>query len=269
MAIRVYGVGEHPSGFIGIRVTRSFAGQYRQAYFSFRQEGGIATAERQKSLMTEAEALEARWKKESEEHKYQSRLSLAHPNTKPGRSVGVEGITAEFAVDNSGQTRSYYYPGFRVSQPGPGSRAATHIRFSQHGYEGAWKAAVELWAERYSILPKDKKRILRNMPPREHFSALRKQMNKEGHAIPLEALDALSLAPSAKAKKTSKASGRRASTASGVKKPAGATGAAKLPVTSPAKVARTSSARAPAKTAVASRAKPASSKAASAKTSKR
>jgi len=220
MAIRVYGVGEHPSGFIGIRVTRSFAGQYRQAYFSFRQEGGMATAERQKSLMAEAEALETRWKKESEEHKYQARLSVAHPNTKPGRSVGVEGITAEFAVDNSGQTRSYYYPGFRVSQPGPGSRAATHIRFSQHGYEGAWKAAVELWAERYGILPKDKKRILRTMPPRDHFATLRKQMNKEGHAIPLEALDVLSTATKAKAKKTAKSSGASPAVGAGVKKAA-------------------------------------------------
>lgn len=251
MAIRVYGVGEHPSGFIGIRVTRSFAGQYRQAYFSFRQEGGMATAERQKSLMAEAEALESRWKKESEEHRYQARLSVAHPNTKPGRSVGVEGITAEFAVDNSGQTRSYYYPGFRVSQPGPGSRAATHIRFSQYGYEGAWKAAVELWAERYGILPKDKKRILRNMPPREHFTALRKQMNKEGHDIPADALDILSVSPAAKAKKTSNASGRKAVVAPAVKK-----ASAKVAVKAPAKsLARSKAAPKPASKPASTRSK--------------
>jgi hypothetical protein len=220
MAIRVYGVGEHPSGFIGIRVTRSFAGQYRQAYFSFRQEGGMAPVERQKSLMAEAEALEAQWKKESEEHKYQTRLRVAHPNTKPGRSVGVEGITAEFAVDNSGQTRSYYYPGFRVSQPGPGSRAATHVRFSQYGYEGAWKTAVELWAERYGILPKDKRRILRNMPPREHFTALRKQMNREGHSIPMDALEIVMAAKAPKVKKTTKPKSPPGSGPAAPKKPA-------------------------------------------------
>ena len=209
--------------------------------------------------MAEAEALESRWKKESEEHKYQARLSVAHPNTKPGRSVGVEGVTAEFAVDNSGQTRSYYYPGFRVSQPGPGSRAATHIRFSQYGYEGAWKAAVELWAERYGILPKDKKRILRNMPPREHFTALRKQMNKEGHEIPLEALDVLSATPGAKAKKTSNASGRKAAVAPAVTK-ASTSRSVKAPSKVAAKAPAKSSASAKAATKAASKAKPKLSK---------
>ena len=108
MAIRVYLENEHPSGFIGIRVTRSFAGQYKQAYFSFREKGGFVSESQKADLMAEAEALEAQWKKESEAYRYQSRLSVAHPNTKPCRSVGVEGITAEFAVDNSGQSRSYY-----------------------------------------------------------------------------------------------------------------------------------------------------------------
>ena len=100
----------------------------------------------------------------------------------------MEGITAEFAVDNSGPDRVYYYPGFRVSQPGVKSGAARHIRFSLHGYTGAWQLAVEMWAERYNILPKDKKRVLKNMPDPNQFVALRRQMNKEGHEIPTTAL---------------------------------------------------------------------------------
>lgn len=191
MAIRVYQEGEHPSGFIGIRVTRSFAGKYRQTYFSFRKKGGIMTAREQKVLMQQAEALEEQWKADSQLAKYESRLSVAHPNTKPCRSVGVEGITAEFAVDNSGPERVYYYPGFRVSQPGIKSGAARHIRFSLHGYTGAWELAVDLWAERYSILPKDKKRILKNIPDPKQFMALRRQMNKEGHDIPTSALSSV------------------------------------------------------------------------------
>lgn len=188
MAIRVYQEGEHPSGFVGIRVTRSFGGKYRQTYFSFRKSGGFLTAREQKVLLQQAEALEEQWKAESVQAKYLSRLTEAHPNTKPHRSVGVEGITAEFAVDNSGPERVYYYPGFRVSQPGVKSGAARHIRFSMYGYSGAWDMAVELWAERYSILPKDKKRILKNIPDPNQFVALRRQMNKEGHDIPTTAL---------------------------------------------------------------------------------
>lgn len=191
MAIRVYQEGEHPSGFIGIRVTRSFGGKYRQSYFSFRKNGGFISVKEQKALMQEAESLEEQWKQESQQARYESRLSAPHPNTKPFRSVGVEGITAEFAVDNSGPDRMYYYPGFRVSQPGVKSGAARHIRFSLHGYTGAWKLAVEMWAERYSILPKDKKRVLKNMPDPNQFVALRRQMNKEGHDIPTTALSSV------------------------------------------------------------------------------
>lgn len=188
MAIRVYQEGEHPSGFIGIRVTRSFAGRYRQTYFSFRKKGGFVSAKEQKALMEQAEALEEQWKAESQQAKYESRLTEAHPNTKPYRSVGVEGITAEFAVDNSGPGRVYYYPGFRVSQPGVKSGAARHIRFSMHGYTGAWRMAVDLWAERYNIQPKDKRRVLKNMPDPQQFVSLRRQMNKEGHDVPTTAL---------------------------------------------------------------------------------
>lgn len=191
MAIRVYQEGEHPSGFVGIRVTRSFGGKYRQTYFSFRKSGGFINAKEQKALMQQAEALEEQWKAESLQARYESRLTSAHPNTKPYRSVGVEGITAEFAVDNSGPERVYYYPGFRVSQPGVKSGAARHIRFSLHGYSGAWKLAVEMWAERYNILPKDKNRVLKNMPDPSQFVALRRQMNKEGHDIPTTALSSV------------------------------------------------------------------------------
>ena len=188
MAIRVYQEGEHPSGFVGIRVTRSFGGKYRQTYFSFRKSGSVIPAKEQKVLLQQAQALEEQWKAESIQARYESRLTSAHPNTKPHRSVGVEGITAEFAVDNAGPDRVYYYPGFRVSQPGVKSGAARHIRFSLHGYTGAWQLAVEMWAERYNILPKDKKRVLKNMPDPNQFVALRRQMNKEGHEIPTTAL---------------------------------------------------------------------------------
>ncbi len=54
MAIRVYQEGEHPSGFIGIRVTRSFGGKYRQNYFSFRKSGGFISVKEQKALMQQA-----------------------------------------------------------------------------------------------------------------------------------------------------------------------------------------------------------------------
>lgn len=64
MAIMIYNEGDHPMGYIGIRVVVNGSSRvYKQKYFCFRKKGGgwVSMAQ-EKKLLKEAKELEAEWK---------------------------------------------------------------------------------------------------------------------------------------------------------------------------------------------------------------
>lgn len=177
MAIRKYAPGEHPEGFVGLRVVASVAGEYRQKYFSTTGLTGVHL----QIVETQAAMLEQEWKAESLWCQYQQFVTTSHPLAQPCRGVGVHGITAQFK-----QASSNWHAGFRVGL-GRGVSPGEFM-FKDMLYSEAWRSAVTLWANHNKVLPEDLERVLNNPPPPEQFKQLRRQMISEGREIPVEAL---------------------------------------------------------------------------------
>lgn len=188
MSLTIYNEGDHPAGFIGIRIVRTVSGKSRQQYFSFRnpENRKIVSKKRQTELLREAQELEASWIAENAEYQYQKRISQSNPKTRKESSTGVEGLTLTFVSDHS-RKKNYYYPAFRVKIP-RSTVGERFFLFTEMTYSKAWESAVNLWAEVYSIRPKDRNILLAKMPPASQFVELRRVMNREGHNIPVECL---------------------------------------------------------------------------------
>jgi|GEM_PF-369810 len=183
MALKYYGPGEHPAGFMGFRVAVSFAGEYRQTYFSTRHVNEQDESNpffRRISL--QARIQEASWQADSLYYQYRRFVTSNHSSTKEGRGVGVHGITAGFFLDR----RKKWEAAFSV-QRANGTPARFSFRTQPFGE--VWRRAVDLWADEHEILVEDRQRIKHDAPDPHQFTELRRVMNeKEGVDIPIEAL---------------------------------------------------------------------------------
>lgn len=183
MGIRYYAPGEHPTGWVGFRVTRGFGQNYRQAYFNTVLAKAQSDSDpyfRYQRL--QAEYKEAEWVAESLEYQYTQFVTTSNPTAKPWRGLGVHGITAMFARYYGGT----HQPCFSVNRPG---KPQKRFMFKFMPYSEAWAQAVNLWADENNIMPEDRMRVLNNPPDPEHFKHLRRQMNDhEGFDISVEAL---------------------------------------------------------------------------------
>lgn len=195
MGIKHYDFTEHPSGFVGFRVTRSFNNQYLQRYFS------TVVADRQDSSdkyfryqELRAQITDLQWELESLEYQYNRFVSEDHPTTKPFRGVGAHGLTLTFFKNRRGNWRA----GFRVNRAHE-NRIATNSKYDRHTvtfdtlpYSEAWERAVRLWAEENQISEADVQRLLRQPPDPAQFKDLRRHMNEqEGCDIPVSAMSGL------------------------------------------------------------------------------
>lgn len=184
MSVRFFGRGDHPGGFIGFRVARSFDGRFRNDYFSTSHLDNSNPGDRRQIeiLKLKAEIRDMEWKAEAALAEYQRFVSLDHPNCKPFRGVGVHCITAEF--DNGSTPGARYNPGFRVRL----GRKTIFVNFKEYHFTKAWEKAVTIWSEHHDIQPGDAQRVQKNVPDPGQFKLLRAQMIKEGVDIPVSVL---------------------------------------------------------------------------------
>lgn len=179
MGVRLYKRGEHPAGFIGFRVTLPYGGKYKQKYFStngMRPDSIEFEMQEMKARLQEAE-----WQMESLLWQYQTFVTTNHPNTKPGRGVGVHCITLNFFTDRRDKWTPAFVVQNEISHP-------VRFTFAQQTYSETWEQAVTKWAEWHSIEDKDRDRVLANRPDPTRFKELRRIMVDEGFDIPVEAL---------------------------------------------------------------------------------
>lgn len=183
MSVFYYGPGDHDSGFVGFRVTRSWNGDYRQRYFSTNMAELQSDSDRYfKYQRLQAEYQDTVWAIESLEHQYHQFVTTNKSNTKPERGVGVHGIVIMFATAYGGK----YAPGFGVSRP---DKPQKRFMLKDHLFSDAWRLAVNHWADENSIADEDRTRVLGNPPHPDQFKRLRHQMvNEEGRNVPVEAL---------------------------------------------------------------------------------
>jgi len=200
MALQIYNDGEHPAGYIGIRVAWNLDGQYVQRYFNFRtpdRKGFISRSE-EKRLIEKAKAQEAKWRAQAAKIKYQRILNENHPNTLPFQGLGFTGITLMIRWDTDYRRLAHYPPtkaDFTYFTPVLRVVCSARIgdqyfNINKLGLDGAWRGAVDCWATHFAVKPKDKQRILiEKRPSVDQFKQLRRHLNKQGWEIPLQVVN--------------------------------------------------------------------------------
>ena len=191
MGIRVYEVGEHPAGFVGIRISRKVGVDNRQNYLSYKASGKVVTKKEKERLMKKAQQLFRGWDKEavviSKENSIKKRIESNHPNIKRVHATGYTGLRCVILCERKmrgGELRAYYSPAI-VVRLGRRERA---FRLSKYDVNTAWKDAVAQYGKHYKIDDADLKRIIKDCPDKGQFRKIRTSMNKQGHEIPLDAL---------------------------------------------------------------------------------
>lgn len=193
MSIKYYAKGEHPTGFIGYRVTVGYSDKYLQRYFSTRgdefryQDDRCPFFKRQR---LRAELQNATWGAESDWYQYQKFVNESHPSTGPFHGVGVHGLTLQFKTDRPGKWQA----GIEINAPkgncrNLGKHQHYFYTFRTRMFSEVWKKCVNLWADLNGVLDVDRERLLNTPPPPQQFRDLRRHLNDtNGNDIPVEAL---------------------------------------------------------------------------------
>lgn len=194
MGVRYYGKGEHPTGWIGFRVTVRYGEEDKQAYFNTRGDQFLYQDDRCvhfKRQRLRAELQDAEWRTESAWYQYRRFVTEDHPTTMEFRRTGVHGLTCDIRRDRRGKWQA----GFELNLPrykgrGKNGRSAGDriFTFRTRSYTENWRFCVNLWADRYEILDEDRDRVLANPPPASQFKELRRDLNARGWDIPVEVL---------------------------------------------------------------------------------
>ena len=173
MTISFYDKGELSSGFHGWRVVVTIRGKRYQKYFSARRPNARIPQELWNQYQeTRARYYEARWVARSAALKYLNFINTNHPNTRPHRGVGFQGITLGIDEGKQSGTEQCF---FSVND----RRGASKFFINeQYTLSRAWENAVSHWGEVFDVRKKDIEQRLKRIPSPEQFKALRKYMNQ-------------------------------------------------------------------------------------------
>jgi len=188
MTIREYELGEHKSGFIGLRVVVKVGDDYRQKYFNFKK---ATTLKKRDALRKEAKELNGIWNmertlvqdKKNNESKEKRRVSSAF-------TTGVSGVKMKFMHTSKPRNpkKKYYTPYFVITGSTQGKRYAKNYNIMRLGYDIAWFKAIEYYAEQKGM--NSYSHLLKRKPPVEQFYIIHKYQESMGHDIPLARLPA-------------------------------------------------------------------------------
>jgi hypothetical protein len=191
MPIYEYNEGEHPGGFIGLRVSVSINGKVKQKYFRFKKNNHeyISLTEENK-LRKQAEKLNNLWLKiqKQEQKKNKQNIDFYKHKRTSVYNTGIQGISARFIIDRKFRANRwiiYYYPAFRV-QGAIDKKPYLKTFLIKKSFSDAWIDAVNYYCELKNI--NDISPFLEKMPDKNQFKTIRLAMNKAGHNIPTSKL---------------------------------------------------------------------------------
>lgn len=198
MAVRIYNKGEHPAGFVGVRVARTIGSdkKYKQKYFSFRKPNktGYFNKSEQSQIIEKANKLDEQWKAEADKHRLEQSLITEYQTVKPFAGVGFQGITLVLAsreknvvrkVDGKKCCYNSYQPTFSVNLCRPAKRFNIG---EQCSFSDAWRQAVNYWARLKQVPESVRLEKLNNPPHPDQFKQLRRYLNAKGADIPVKVL---------------------------------------------------------------------------------
>jgi len=190
MSIFEYQQGDHPGQYQGFRIVRSVSGDRRQRYIPYPREGQYCSSTEKDRLKTEAEVLDARWRKDQAKHQQQARAAARRNRGENSPfNTSVRGIAATFRCERkkrAGTVRVYYYAIFRVQGQHEGRAFHRDFRIGRLGYDSAWAQAVAFYARNKGLRQWAHLRRRRREP--EIFARVRDCLAVNGHDIPADCL---------------------------------------------------------------------------------
>lgn len=188
MAVIEYTEGAHSGGFVGIRVATTLGsnGEYRQAYFSYKDY----SPGKAKYL---AEALNEQWREQAlaqRQHDWVNR-----PNARSGQGWVAAGLRADLLRENKvrgGRRRMYYAPAFTVDQwPRGGEGGHRHFRVNVaagRSLEHAFHTAVSHYATVRKLSIEEQASLLSRQPFARLFVKLAIGLGLNGYTIDVNAI---------------------------------------------------------------------------------
>ncbi len=185
--IRIYDEGDHPAGFVGVRVVVSFPDKpSKQKYFNFwdREKAKWVSKKREKELIKEATDLEAEWKKESAQELKEKRLK---PGCKSNalRQIAY-GLTWQFKVERKNRRQReevYVYPTFSLFLPEKQRSKEIYIT-QDRPMQVAFEQVLKEYAALRNLTAKDIKGI--QPPAIAEWRKERTRLVKQGFPISVE-----------------------------------------------------------------------------------
>lgn len=188
MSIKEYGPGDHPSGFVGYRVTVFNGRRWREKYYSLRSPSSTMPTDFWTKLqLARARHFEALCRKNAAAADYLKFVRTAHRNATPESSLGVHALGL-FIERN----QKAVVCGFVVSHGRDGARRFP-IRKDGAWFSAAYSEAVNHWADFYSVRNKDRHRLLSAPPAPRVFQSLRRYLNANGENLTPEEISVVFL----------------------------------------------------------------------------
>jgi hypothetical protein len=187
MTVYQYNEGDHPAGFIGLRVAVMVNGNHKQKYFNFAIRGTNYTfhsLEERNEMLLKAKALDQTWlyQKEAQATTREGKAKERRPTL---YSTGVSGIKMKFVKTKrqrkSGE-RIYYTPSFVVAGSNNSRKFGKNFNILTQGYQKAWISAVLYYMINKNLTPA--KDITKRLPPVEKFMVIFIEEHKNGGEIP-------------------------------------------------------------------------------------
>lgn len=186
MGIVEYRKGDHASGFIGFRVTRTICGSddNRQRYYPLSRYTRHEAESR-------AISQDKEWAKEATKMLRKRKITGTVWKTKPGPNALANGLVAWIDVYKKvrgGELRTYFTVAFFVKKIGYGHG---YLRFNirRLGYDNAWKLAVREYAKIHGLSDYQARIVRANKPDKSLFYGyLLRRVRKQGHTLSLAKL---------------------------------------------------------------------------------
>lgn len=188
MAVFEYAEGDHPAGFVGLRVatTLGLNDEYRQAYFSYSDYSPGQAREL-------ANALNEQWRQQALAQRQANWLSRR--NARSGLGWLATGLRADILRENkfrAGEQRMYFAPAFVVDR-WPRDSEATHREFrvnvpSGITLEWGFHEAVRQYIDARQLGTQEHAELLSRQPSPTLFVRLAIELGLKDYAIDINAI---------------------------------------------------------------------------------
>jgi hypothetical protein len=190
MSIKEYGPGEHPSGFIGIRLSVTIAGESNQRYFTFKDKAspsGIISDAEQEALRLEANSAHDDLIEKRNAYQASARISSGFASKPFKKMEGPAGISFTFSRQvqeiADGNEVERHYPCIDISLSKVGGTSRRVFITKNRTLDEAWLEVADLYAEIHELSDEQRIELEIHKPSAETFMSVYRDLTRKGADI--------------------------------------------------------------------------------------